>query len=702
MAPAAPQKTALNDLSPAVKIAAQKQVNRVRYLGVAIWILFNSYNAAQLLQTSVNETTGYACLAAVYGLFAMASIIAPTVLSRWLPITTAIPLASSLYIVMVYCNMDPIPAPLLVSCAGVGFGAAFLWSAQSLYVQRSAAVYARLTGMTVSAANSLLNSHFYAIFASSGAVSSGMAAIFMYGVKDGVRTLFIYLTVLGSVGVLMMLLLVDAGDETTSALVRPPRCLPARWFKGSGSVAAIGAVQQLDSPAAFTSAAGRSPTPAAAASASASAGSKEEMRLELSSAAATDAAAGQAAAWEPLDSRSAAAGSSFPVAADGALRRRASSAMAVSMLDASGSADAAADGYSHSSAAGTGAPNKQATLTAAPPAPAPPAPAAAAVVPPSIPFMLRFVATSRRLRWAIPLIFYVGLASGLFNGAFLGALVAKNLGLPAVGVIGATYSIASSVGTSAWAKLLVRPTFGRRWGFVAAFTGHAVWLAFATGWYVMFGPHVGGDPASASWPSYGAAMPLLILITLVFGATDCLLWSQVPATLATMYPDGTSEAPCAMASIRLFSAAGTATSVLLSVALKKHLAWQFALTAVACAVAAGVTRRLHTHVCSLDGDAPLTSGKDTAPTAENEATTDATADEGAFDAGTAHVSSHGHLQSTTRPSVFFAGKLEATTTALVMRTGVTELETAQALQARILARLEASKRDRFDRPASPA
>lgn len=316
-------------------------------------------------------------------------------------------------------------------------------------------------------------------------------------------------------------------------------------------------------------------------------------------------------------------------------------------------------------------------------------------MPPSIPFMLRFVATSRRLRWAMPLIFYVGLASGLFNGAFLGALVAKNLGLPAVGVIGATYSIASSVGTSGWAKLLVRPTFGRRWGFVAAFTGHALWLAFATGWYVLFGPHVGGDPASASWPSYGAAMPLLILITIVFGATDCLMWSQVPATLATMYPDGTSEAPCAMASIRLFSAAGTATSVLLSVALKKHLAWQYVLTAVACAVAAGVTRRLHTHVCSLDGEAPQSSGTSTAATAEKAATLDAAAT-GAFDSAAADVASHGHAQLTTRPSVIFAGKLEATTTALVMRTGVSELETAQALQARILARLQASKRDTAD------
>lgn len=667
-------------LTAEVKAAAQKQVNRVRYLAVAIWILFNSYSCSQLLQSSVNETTGYACLAAVYGLFALSAIIAPTVLSRWLPITTAIPLASSLYILMVYCNIDPVPAPLLVSCAGVGLGAAFLWSAQSLYVQRSAAVYARLTGMSVSAANSLLNARFYAIFASSGAVSAGMATIFMYGVDDGVRTLFIYLTVLGSVGVLMMLLLVDAGDETTGALIRPPRCLPSGWFKGSATlpVAAPGAAQPIGPGV-------ESPAPAAAV---------EDVRTGLSAAAAAEAAAGQTSAWQRLDSSS-----TSPVAANAsagqeqALRRRASSALAVSVTDAPGqepgSADAvhAWDIMPASSSTNLDAKGRStrpdAMNGAAPAAPVSP-------VVPSISFMLHFVATSRRLRWAAPLMLYVGLTSGLYSGAFLGALVAKNLGLPAVGVVGAVYSIASSVGTSAWSKLLVRPTFGRRWGFVVAFAGHAVFLCFATGWYVLFGPQAGGDPSSASWPSYGVSMPLLLLVTVVFGATDCLMWSQVPATLATMYPDGTPEAPCAMASIRLFSAAGTAASVLLSVALKKHLGWQFGLTGVACALAAAVTRRLHTHVCSLDGDA--------ASNGENSRSAALAASAG-VDSGTAdsHASASQHraespqtagTHMSTRPSVVYAGKLEAPTTALMVRTGINEMEMAQALQARILARIQ--------------
>lgn len=64
-------------------------------------------------------------------------------------------------------------------------------------------------------------------------------------------------------------------------------------------------------------------------------------------------------------------------------------------------------------------------------------------------------------------------------------------------------------------------------------------------------------------------------------------------------------------------------------------------------------------------------------------------------------SMHGHAAGgggggvghASRPSVIYAGKLEASTTALVVRTGVTELETAKALHARILSRIASTKGD---------
>lgn len=73
----------------------------------------------------------------------------------------------------------------------------------------------------------------------------------------------------------------------------------------------------------------------------------------------------------------------------------------------------------------------------------------------------------------------------------------------------------------------------------------------------------------------------------------------------------------------------------------------------------------------------------------------------AFSAGSGHPAAsgfavasghgHGHGHGTARPSLAFAGKLEASTTALVVRTGVAELETSNALHARILARLASAK-----------
>jgi hypothetical protein len=117
-------------------------VQRVLLLAVGFWLCFAAYGCAQMLQSSVNGAgdVGLACLAAVYAALAASSLATPLLLSLDARALTAVlPLCAAVYALLVGANIPPAAGPLLASCTAVGLAAAPFWSAQGLYVQRSAA-----------------------------------------------------------------------------------------------------------------------------------------------------------------------------------------------------------------------------------------------------------------------------------------------------------------------------------------------------------------------------------------------------------------------------------------------------------------------------------------------------------------------------------------------------------------------------------
>jgi len=580
----------------AVSGPERKHVLRVQFCAATIWLVFNSYSAAQLLQSSVNKESGYGCLAAVYGFFAAAALIAPAVLAKRLSLTAAMPLASISYVCMVAVNIDPQPAPLIISCASVGISAAFLWSAQSLYVQRCAAAYSKLTGLPVTQCNSMLNSKFYSIFASSGGVSALMASFFMLVLKDATRLLFVYLTIIGSTGVLLMLFFVPAGDESTSAVCQLPACarrtvaktpaVPASASRdaegGLAGLASHGlesqeAWQRITLPEDQSRHAGGDSIPNLNKSGP---GGEPPGSLQSVSVTSTGGADGQPAGSE--------------------LRRRTSS---MSVHDAP---DFSLATKPHGGETPLSETSSSGSAAAAPPPPFP-----------SVGYMLRFLVREKKMAWMMPLIVQNGIGAGLFNGAFLGAVVAPSVGVGLVGVIGACFSFGSSIFTLLFSKHLQNPRIGRRWGFVAAYAFMLTFVLSVLLWVVWFAPAKG---EAAEWPSTAVSMVFYVYCALLYAAADSIFQSQVPATLQTFFPTS-PDASCAMAGIRLCSALGTSSFVILTVLLSSAGTWVvFAVVVLTLALSAVAARHLHRNICSVDYDGTDAAAPTAAPAATEPST----------------------------------------------------------------------------------
>ena len=229
----------MSKLAPGLAAAGLRSshTKRVLLLAAGFWLVFASFGTAQLLQSSVNANVGLSCLALIYVPLALMSLVAPQLLSASAgALTAALPACASLYALMVAANISPSPVPLLLSCAGVGLAAAVFWSAQSLYVQRCAVAYARAQGLPLTRAASYQNSVFFSVLASSGAVSSAVAAVFFLTLDAAaVPALFIFMTVLGVAGVVLLAFLPEPGDETTDAVFRAPcsACCAARRKAGA-------------------------------------------------------------------------------------------------------------------------------------------------------------------------------------------------------------------------------------------------------------------------------------------------------------------------------------------------------------------------------------------------------------------------------------------------------------------------------------
>jgi hypothetical protein len=238
-----------------------------------------------------------------------------------------------------------------------------------------------------------------------------------------------------------------------------------------------------------------------------------------------------------------------------------------------------------------------ATAPSAPAASAAAASTAAAADPPVRPtllYMVVFLATDRRMRYIIPTIFATGFGAGFVNGAWMGGVVARRIGTPLVGLIGATYAAASSLASRfLWAPLAQRPAFGRRWSFAYALAAYVIW-------YIGFAAYIAATPADGA----SADLPVLFLGAIAHGLFDPVLSSFVPATLQTFFSGG-RDALCAMSSVRVIYSAGFAGAQLLSTSLSAagaspRYAEQSALAAALTLLAAGCLSWLHLRVCEID------------------------------------------------------------------------------------------------------
>jgi hypothetical protein len=461
-------------------------IRRVQLLAFGFWLLFNAYSAAQLLQTAVNGTAGYACLATLYALFAVSALFAPTLVG-WIGYMWLIPLSAVPYVIMVAVNMAPTLGSLMPACSAVGIAAATLWSAQSMYVAKCGINYARDAKIPLTNSTSLMNARFYAIFASSGGFSNIMASVIIMSVKDAIKTLFIYLSFVGTAAVCVMSIVPDPELDMSGSIVSlVPICCRARKVAAKSILQEDSVAQrQVD----------------------------VEITVELPSA----------------ESRKPAEG---------------------------------------------------------------PAPKLTQI--PSVIYMFRFLATSPGMLYMTPMLFTSGLGMGVFNGLWMGQLVSAGIGVQYVGFVGAAYSFTSAVGAYLWGKLVQRPAFGRRWAFVGAFGFHMVFLVCSAMWSFAF-----VDSEEAKAPDDAVSFPLFIIMAMVYACGDSVWFSQLPATLQTFYSTG-PESPCAMASIRLYTAIGFSVATLTSIALAGNAAPQFVFQAV-CMLASGVSLwYMNKHVRPID------------------------------------------------------------------------------------------------------
>lgn len=223
---------------PAPAPPGQLFVRRTQLLAFTIWLLFVAYAGGQLLQSSVNNDLGFYCLVEIYLVFGICALVAPFIVGRF-DLRLLIASSSSLYVIFTGVNINPLPAPLLLSCLGVGLAAPVLWSAQSLYVAKAAAAYSEETGLAVTKANSLLNTAFYTIFTSSGGVSAVLVAVFILLGSSDTHGLFVLLTAIGASGVLLMLFLAPPGAKTGGVLHVPAFLEPllGKGKETSGSLA---------------------------------------------------------------------------------------------------------------------------------------------------------------------------------------------------------------------------------------------------------------------------------------------------------------------------------------------------------------------------------------------------------------------------------------------------------------------------------
>ena len=186
--------------------------DHVRLLSVGFFCVFSAYMTAELMQTTVNGSSGYLCIFVVYSCLAVMSLFAP-----WLVYTmgTRVLLCASSVAYVFITASYLLPGNrlfLALSCAWVGLSGAVLWNAQSCYLAECTLILAHRSGQQYTDSASSLNASFYRIFSGAGCASNALGALVISYSEGSVTHLFAILSSVGIVGSLCLLVLPDASS----------------------------------------------------------------------------------------------------------------------------------------------------------------------------------------------------------------------------------------------------------------------------------------------------------------------------------------------------------------------------------------------------------------------------------------------------------------------------------------------------------
>jgi len=187
-------------------------------LGAGFFCVFMAFNTTQALISTLtsDKTLAYATLGVLYGIFTMTSFIAPKLVDLMGP-RIAITVGAIPYVLFVFANIYPVWGTLLPASAGVGFGAAILWTGQGIYLSRCAVRDAAVTGDSVDVCTSKMNGTFWTLFQFNAAVGLVLSSIILgqaqsgaFSLASAVTWMFIGFGALGVFGVCVFFSLTDA------------------------------------------------------------------------------------------------------------------------------------------------------------------------------------------------------------------------------------------------------------------------------------------------------------------------------------------------------------------------------------------------------------------------------------------------------------------------------------------------------------
>jgi hypothetical protein len=374
-------------------------------------------------------------------------------------------------------NIDPLPAPLLASCAATGLAGGTLWIGQAAFVGSAAGAYAVAAGKSLSDASSELNSAFFFAFQVSGCIGTIFASVLMLTAPGARGALFGVLTASGATGALLLAALAPPDSPGEAVLLWSP------WARRADELA------------------------------------KGEVGADA-------AAAPPAAASAPPAS----AGAFVPLAVSAPPASAAASAPPASAAASAPPASAAASAPPAASASAAASTPPAASAPLASPAPSAPMPLSA---------FAHFVASQPRLVALAPLFFAMGAFQAVGFSTLTGAVVVPQLGAGWVGFVGAAYSASASAFVLALPLVTLRPRIGRRWAVALAAANWAATLACLLAWVAAYDPRRDPPPRAAAFAALFAASCALGagdgVMQALMSATLQTWWpARVPSALAFM------------------------------------------------------------------------------------------------------------------------------------------------------------------------